>query len=54
MIVIVGKPGQLGNSLFLFANFLACAREYGLKVANPAFDEYAEYFKTTSRDFFCR
>jgi hypothetical protein len=54
MITIVGKPGQLGNSLFLFANFIACAAEHDLKVADPAFDEYAEYFKTTRRDFFCR
>jgi hypothetical protein len=54
MITIVGKPGQLGNSLFLFANFLACAIEHDLRVANPAFDEYAEYFDTTARDFFCR
>ena len=54
MITIVGKPGQLGNSLFLFANFLACAIENNLNIANPAFDEYAEYFQTTSRDFFCR
>ncbi|HEX8145380.1 MAG TPA: hypothetical protein VF553_22620 [Pyrinomonadaceae bacterium] len=54
MITIVGKPGQLGNSLFLFANFLACAIEHRLKVVNPAFDEYAEYFETTRRDFFCR
>jgi len=54
MITVVGKPGQLGNSLFLFANFLACALENNLKVANPAFDDYAEYFRTTSCDFFCR
>jgi len=54
MITIVGKPGQLGNSLFLFANFLACAIEHDLRIADPAFDEYAEYFKTTRRDFFCR
>lgn len=54
MITIVGKPGQLGNSLFLFANFLACAIEHDLRIANPAFDEYAEYFDTTRRDFFCR
>ncbi len=54
MITIVGKPGQLGNSLFLFANVLACAIEHGFRVADPAFDEYAEYFKTTRRDFFCR
>jgi hypothetical protein len=54
MITIVGKPGQLGNSLFLFANFLACAIENNFKIANPAFDEYAEYFETTARDFFCR
>jgi hypothetical protein len=54
MITITGKPGQLGNSLFLFANFLACAIEHQLRVSDPAFDEYAEYFKTTRRDFFCR
>jgi hypothetical protein len=54
MITIAGKPGQLGNMLFLFANFLACAAEHDLKVTNPAFDDYAQYFKTTSRDFFCR
>jgi hypothetical protein len=54
MITIVGKPGQLGNSLFLFANFIACAIEHDLKIADPAFDEYAQYFKTTGRDFFCR
>jgi hypothetical protein len=54
MITIVGKPGQLGNSLFLFANFLACAIEHGLQISDPAFDEYAQYFKTTSLDFFCR
>ncbi|HEX8775532.1 MAG TPA: hypothetical protein VF735_18325 [Pyrinomonadaceae bacterium] len=54
MITIVGKPGQLGNSLFLFSNFLACAIEHKLKVVNPAFDEYAQYFETTRRDFFCR
>lgn len=54
MITIVGKPGQLGNSLFLFANFLACAIEHDLKLCNPAFDEYADYFQTTRRDFFCR
>jgi hypothetical protein len=54
MITIVGKPGQLGNSLFLFANFLACAIEHNLRVANPAFDEYAEYFRFPGQDFFCR
>lgn len=54
MIVISSKPGQLGNRLFLFAQFVALASEYGVTVVNPSFDEYARYFQTTSRDLFCR
>jgi hypothetical protein len=54
MIVIAEKYGQLGNRLFVFAHFVACALEHGLKVSNPAFDEYAEFFETTRRDLFCR
>jgi hypothetical protein len=54
MIVIAEKYGQLGNRLFVFAHFVASALEHGLKVSNPAFDEYAEFFETTGRDLFCR
>lgn len=54
MIVIAEKYGQLGNRLFVFAHFVASALERGLKVSNPAFDEYAEFFETTRRDLFCR
>jgi len=54
MIVVASKPGQLGNSLFLFANFIACAIENNFSIANPAFDEYSEFFETTRVDFFCR
>ena len=53
MIVITNK-GWLGNALFVFANFIACAEENNLTIANPALDEYAELFQTTSEDFFCR
>jgi hypothetical protein len=54
MIVIAEKYGQLGNRLFVFAHILACALEHGLKVSNPAFDEYAQFFESTRRDLFCR
>jgi hypothetical protein len=54
MIVIAEKYGQLGNRLFLFAHFIACAIEHGIKLANPAFDEYAVFFESTERDLFCR
>jgi hypothetical protein len=54
MIVIAEKYGQLGNRLFVFAHVLACALEHGVKVSNPAFDEYAEFFENTRRDLFCR
>ena len=54
MLIIASKPGQLGNRLFLFAQFIGCARENRLTVMNPAFDDYADLFETTSRDLFCR
>lgn len=54
MIIITEKFGQLGNRLILFSHFVAFAMEYGLTVANLAFDEYAPLFQTTSSDLFCR
>jgi hypothetical protein len=54
MFVIVNKAGQLGNRLFLFSHFIACAIENNFTVVNPTFDEYASFFKTTSKDIFCR
>lgn len=54
MIVIASKPGQLGNRLFVFARFVSRAAEDGYAVANPAFDEYADYFRATADDLFCR
>lgn len=54
MIVVCDKPGRLGNRLFVFANLITCAAEHGLRVANPSFDEYAEYFRGTRDDLLCR
>ena len=54
MLVVASKPGQLGNRLFQFANLVGGALEHGFAVSNPAFDEYAELFESTSRDLFCR
>jgi hypothetical protein len=54
MIVIAEKYGQLGNRLFLFAHFVAFALERGAGVADPAFDEYADFFPATRGDLFCR
>lgn len=54
MLIIASKPGQLGNRLFLFANLIGGAIEHGYTLANPSFDEYANYFQLTSRDLFCR
>lgn len=50
MIVIVSKPGQLGNDLFLFGHFIAAAIEHDLRVANPSFNDSARFFATTARD----
>lgn len=54
MLIIASKPGQLGNSLFLFANFIACAIENDLRVMNLAFDDYADLFQATAADPLCR
>ncbi|XWK87027.1 MAG: alpha-1,2-fucosyltransferase [Phormidium sp.] len=53
MLVISAKSGQLGNRLLLFANCIAFAIENKIKVLNPAFEEYAEFFQSTSHDLFC-
>jgi hypothetical protein len=53
MLVISAKSGQLGNRLFLFAHFIAFAIENKYTVLNPAFDEYAEFFKSTNKDILC-
>lgn len=54
MIVIVDKVGQLGNRLFHFAHFIAFAETYGVRVANPGFDDFARYFPVFSDDVLCR
>ncbi|MEH2248585.1 hypothetical protein [Nostoc sp.] len=53
MLVISAKSGQLGNRLFLFANFMAFAIENNFTVFNPAFEEYADFFSSTAKDFLC-
>ena len=52
--VICSKPGQLGNRLVLFSQFIAFAIEHGVSIVNLSFDEYAKYFRTTSEDALCR
>jgi hypothetical protein len=54
MIVIASKYGRLGNQLFLFANFIGWAIEQGVRIANPAFEEYADFFEGTANDPWCR
>jgi hypothetical protein len=40
--------------MIVFAHFIACALEHNVKIANPAFDEYAGYFQSTRQDILCR
>ena len=53
MLVISAKSGQLGNRLLLSANFIAYASENNFTVLNPAFEEYADFFTSTDKDFLC-
>lgn len=54
MIVIARHYGQLGNRLLLYGHFIAAAAEYGVKLANPCFAEYAHLFPSTANDLWCR
>ena len=54
MIVIGRKYGQLGNRLFLYAHFIANAKDHKYIVFNPAFDEYASFFEGTAKNIFIR
>jgi hypothetical protein len=54
MIIFSHKSGQLGNRLFSFAHLIAHAKANDLRLINLAFDEYAQYFQSTSKDIFCR
>jgi hypothetical protein len=48
MIIISNKPGQLGNLLFIYANFLAYGIENNASIVNPSFYQYRAYFTSTS------
>lgn len=54
MIVIANKPGQLGNMLLTYAHLIGRAIESNLKVANTAFEDYADLFPATANDLLCR
>lgn len=50
MIVVAKKVGRLANRMLLFSHLIAAAREHGFSILNPAFDQYARYFPSTSRN----
>lgn len=54
VIVVLGKPGQLGNRLFLLANFVAFSAEHGISISGLGFDDFANSFEGTRRDIFSR
>lgn len=54
MIVVVQSVGQIGNRLEQFSHLIAFARDYGVKIVDPAFSLYAESFEHTHHDLLCR
>jgi hypothetical protein len=50
MIVIAKRVGRLANRMLLFSHLIAAGREHGFSVLNPAFEQYASYFPSTSRN----
>ncbi len=54
MVIISDTFGQLGNRLFLFAHFIANAKEFDYRVCYPGFQEYAHYFTGTRNSLVCQ
>lgn len=50
MIVVVSKPGGLGNRLWLYAHFAGYAEEHDVELWFPSLDEYAGAFEGTRHD----
>lgn len=53
-IYISKRFGRLANRLVMFANILAYAEEYGLRLRNYTFHSYCKEFESTHRDFHCQ
>lgn len=49
MIIISNKPGQLGNLLVVYANFLCFGMESKITIFNPSFHRYKSYFKNENK-----
>jgi hypothetical protein len=54
VMVVAAKGGALGNRLWLAAHFIGTALENDLRLAYPAFDEYAGDFPVFADDVWCR
>jgi Glycosyl transferase family 11 len=48
------RCGRLANRLVLFANFIAFAKEKGIRVGNPTFQSYSDMFEGTRENFWCQ
>ena len=53
MIAVVDKPGQLGNRLLRFAQFIAYAIERDVTVADLSLGDYATHFPALSANALC-
>ncbi|MDF7807238.1 alpha-1,2-fucosyltransferase [Pontiellaceae bacterium B12219] len=53
-IYISKRCGRLANRLVIFANIIAYAEEYGLRLRNYTFHSYCKDFEATRRDFHCQ
>jgi hypothetical protein len=51
MIVISRKRGRLANRVILFAHFIVFSEMEKIRVLNPVFDEYCQFFEGTSQRY---
>lgn len=52
-LVVLQSIGQLGNRLTHFAHLIAFATSEGVRVLNPSFSIYSEFFRGTRNNLFC-
>jgi len=53
-LILWCKQGQLANRIIVFAHLIGFAHQYGYKLVNFTFYDYANIFPELNKDFLCR
>ena len=53
-VVVLQRVGRLGNQIALMSNLVAFSQATGATILHPTLGDYADYFRGTCCDLFCR